>query len=267
MARKQLQLGRRSPIPDSPNKAVLDRVPNPHVGTNYVARFTAPEFTTLCPITGQPDFAHLVIDYVPAKFLVESKSLKLYLNSYRNHAREAHPTLFEPSFVCSINLVAVPMALRYLRRTINLRHAAAAREHRIVSAKTHCAAEIAARAALLQLVTLEPFRHQPDDGFGRCAELCRVGTLDAAQIARCFKYGHLHPETDAEVWNVPLARELRRSDLSFRATLAEPARHQDAVDVLEKRRRVLAFENLGLDPVEIDLHFIGNSAVGERLDQ
>ena len=64
---------------------MLDRVQNPHGDTNYVARFTAPEFTTLCPITGQPDFAHLVIDYVPGKWLVESKSLKLYLTSFRNH--------------------------------------------------------------------------------------------------------------------------------------------------------------------------------------
>ena len=63
----------------------MDRVQNPHADTDYVARFTAPEFTTLCPITGQPDFAHLVIDYAPAKWLVESKSLKLYLNSFRNH--------------------------------------------------------------------------------------------------------------------------------------------------------------------------------------
>ena len=85
MAKKQLQLGRPSPIPSSPDRAVLDRVANPHVGTNYIARFTAPEFTTLCPITGQPDFAHLVIDYLPARYLVESKSLKLYLNSFRNH--------------------------------------------------------------------------------------------------------------------------------------------------------------------------------------
>ena len=78
-------LGRPSTIPGSPAQAVLDRVQNPHTDTNYVARFTAPEFTTLCPITGQPDFAHLVIDYAPAKWLVESKSLKLYLNSFRNH--------------------------------------------------------------------------------------------------------------------------------------------------------------------------------------
>ena len=85
MAKKTLQLGRPARIPASPKEAVLDRVPNPHPDTNYVARFTAPEFTTLCPITGQPDFAHLVIDYVPAQFLVESKSLKLYLTSFRNH--------------------------------------------------------------------------------------------------------------------------------------------------------------------------------------
>ena len=85
MSRKPLQLGRRSPLPASPDKAVLDRVPNPHPDTDYVARFTAPEFTTLCPITGQPDFAHLVIDYVPNRHLVESKSLKLYLASFRNH--------------------------------------------------------------------------------------------------------------------------------------------------------------------------------------
>ncbi len=85
MAKKPLQLGRRTAIPASPKDATLDRVPNPHPDTNYVARFVMPEFTALCPITGQPDFAHLVIDYVPNRFLVESKSLKLYLNSFRNH--------------------------------------------------------------------------------------------------------------------------------------------------------------------------------------
>jgi len=72
-------------IPANPEKAVLDRVPNPHDDTNYVARFTAPEFTSLCPVTGQPDFAHLVIDYVPRRWLVESESLKLFLASFRNH--------------------------------------------------------------------------------------------------------------------------------------------------------------------------------------
>jgi 7-cyano-7-deazaguanine reductase len=83
--RKQLsQLGRQSRLPSSPAEAKLDRVPNPHPGTNYVARFTVPEFTTLCPITSQPDFAHFIIDYVPGKWLVESKSFKLYLGSFRN---------------------------------------------------------------------------------------------------------------------------------------------------------------------------------------
>ena len=78
-------LGGATAIPESPDKAVLERVPNPHPDTAYVARFAAPEFTSLCPVTGQPDFAHLVIDYVPADWLVESKSLKLYLASFRNH--------------------------------------------------------------------------------------------------------------------------------------------------------------------------------------
>jgi 7-cyano-7-deazaguanine reductase len=85
MAKRSLQLGRPAPLPASPDKAVLDRVPNPHPGSNYVTRFTIPEFTTLCPMTGQPDFAHLVIDYVPDRWLIESKSLKLYLASFRNH--------------------------------------------------------------------------------------------------------------------------------------------------------------------------------------
>ena len=78
-------LGQSTRIPESPDKAVLERVSNPHPDTHYVARFTAPEFTALCPVTGQPDFAHLVIDYVPDQWLVESKSLKLYLASFRNH--------------------------------------------------------------------------------------------------------------------------------------------------------------------------------------
>lgn len=79
------QLGSRADTPTSPEQAILECVPNPHPDTRYVARFTVPEFTSLCPVTGQPDFAHLVIDYVPDELLVESKSLKLYLSSFRNH--------------------------------------------------------------------------------------------------------------------------------------------------------------------------------------
>ena len=80
-----LLLGRVVARPSDPGMARLDRVPNPHPDTLYLARFTQPEFTSLCPVTGQPDFATLVIDYAPAKWLVESKSLKLYLASFRNH--------------------------------------------------------------------------------------------------------------------------------------------------------------------------------------
>ena len=78
-------LGRPSASPAGPDPALLDRVANPHPGTTYLVRFTSPEFTSLCPVTGQPDFAHLVIDYVPGDWLVESKSLKLFLVGFRNH--------------------------------------------------------------------------------------------------------------------------------------------------------------------------------------
>ena len=79
------QLGQTVRGFDSPDHATLERVPNPQAGSLYLARFTAPEFTSLCPVTGQPDFAQLVIDYAPADWLIESKSLKLYLGSFRNH--------------------------------------------------------------------------------------------------------------------------------------------------------------------------------------
>ncbi len=80
------QLGGSGTIPTSPDEAVLECVGNPHPDTDYVIRFSCPEFTSLCPVTGQPDFAHLMIDYVPGPRIVESKSLKLFLHSFRNHA-------------------------------------------------------------------------------------------------------------------------------------------------------------------------------------
>lgn len=102
-------LGRPTRIPRAPDAATLERVANPHPDSHYVARFTAPEFTSVCPVTGQPDFAHLVVDYVPAAWIVESKSLKLYLASYRNHAAfhedctisiaKSLLTLLEPHFL------------------------------------------------------------------------------------------------------------------------------------------------------------------------
>ena len=108
--RKPLQLGRPALQPASPDKAVLDRVPNPHPETHYVARFTMPEFTTICPVTGQPDFAIIVIDYVPKSWLVESKSLKLYLNSFRNHG-----AFHEQSTVTIGKRLVALLKPRYLR--------------------------------------------------------------------------------------------------------------------------------------------------------
>jgi len=78
-------LGHQTETPTSPEQAVLEKVPSSQAGTDFVVRFTAPEFTSLCPMTGQPDFAHIVIDYIPNEWLVESKSLKLFLHSFRNH--------------------------------------------------------------------------------------------------------------------------------------------------------------------------------------
>lgn len=80
------QLGKKVEMPASPDDARLEAVANPHPDKSYVVRFTCPEFTSLCPVTGQPDFAHFVIDYVPDGAILESKSLKLFLQSFRNHA-------------------------------------------------------------------------------------------------------------------------------------------------------------------------------------
>jgi len=104
------QLGRHSPLPASPDAAKLEHVPNPHPGTLYLVRFTAPEFTSLCPVTGQPDFAHLVIDYVPEAAIVESKSLKLYLGSFRNHAG-----FHEATTLAIAKRIAAEIAPRWLR--------------------------------------------------------------------------------------------------------------------------------------------------------
>jgi 7-cyano-7-deazaguanine reductase len=79
------QLGAKSAIPASPDEAKLERAPNPHKSTLYLVRFSAPEFTSICPVTGQPDFGILMIDYAPNDWIVESKSLKLFLQSFRNH--------------------------------------------------------------------------------------------------------------------------------------------------------------------------------------
>jgi 7-cyano-7-deazaguanine reductase len=110
MAKKLTQLGRAVAPPPSPDKAKLESVPNPHTNADYVVRFTAPEFTTLCPITGQPDFAHFVIDYVPDRTIVESKSLKLFLTSFRN-ASGFH----EATTIAIAKRIAAAIKPKYLR--------------------------------------------------------------------------------------------------------------------------------------------------------
>lgn len=85
MIKENTTLGVKVEIPKEPTSQILDAVSNPHQDVSYVTRFTCPEFTSICPVTGQPDFAHIFIDYIADEFILESKSLKLYLGSYRNH--------------------------------------------------------------------------------------------------------------------------------------------------------------------------------------
>ncbi|MCW5725353.1 MAG: preQ(1) synthase [Maricaulaceae bacterium] len=99
------QLGGATELPPNPEAAVLERVANPFRDAPYLIRFTCPEFTSLCPVTGQPDFAHLVIDYVPGDWIVESKSLKLFLGAFRNHGafHEACTTMIAQRLVKALS--------------------------------------------------------------------------------------------------------------------------------------------------------------------
>ena len=78
-------LGRKVALKEGYNPEILESFVNQHQGNDYWVRFNCPEFTTLCPITGQPDFAEIRISYVPDVRMVESKSLKLYLFGFRNN--------------------------------------------------------------------------------------------------------------------------------------------------------------------------------------
>jgi 7-cyano-7-deazaguanine reductase len=104
------QLGGDGSIPDSPDAARLETVANPQGDADYMVRLTCPEFTSICPVTGQPDFAHLVIDYVPSGLIIESKSLKLYLVSFRNHG-----TFHEDCTVAIANKIIVAAKPKWLR--------------------------------------------------------------------------------------------------------------------------------------------------------
>lgn len=84
--KKPKYLGKNTKLnQDNPDKFVLDPIDNPHPDKDYSIRFSSPEFTSICPITSQPDFANIIIDYIPNKLLLESKSLKLFLFSFRNY--------------------------------------------------------------------------------------------------------------------------------------------------------------------------------------
>lgn len=104
------QLGSEAKLPENPNDAILETFPNPHPGMVYVVRLTSPEFTSVCPITGQPDFGTLIVDYVPEDRIVESKSFKLFLGSFRNHG-----TFHEDCTVYILKRLRQVLSPKYIR--------------------------------------------------------------------------------------------------------------------------------------------------------
>src|ERR1700733_1410116 len=176
--------------------------------------------------------------------------------------------LLEPILIGSVDLITMTVAFRNLKgAAIDFGYSATALERRWIGAKPHSATEIAGPGSLLQFIAAQPFRHQADQRFGRGAEFRRIRLFNADQIARGLDYRHLHSEADAEIRHVALARDLRGADLALRAALAETAGHQNAIDVFQERRGILVLEHLALDPVEIDLHLVGDAAMRQRLDQ
>src|SRR5216684_2611984 len=186
----------------------------------------------------------------------------------RRHAGEAQTRLLELAHVVDVDLVAVAMALADLRRAaVDLADAAAAREHRLVGAEPHGAAEIAAGLTLLQHVAAHPLGHEPDHRVLARPELGRARALEPGEVARRLDHRHLHAEADAEIGHEPLARETRGLDLALGAALAEAAGDEDAVDAFELDDRVLLLEDLGIEPIQIDAHIVGDAAMGQRLGQ
>src|SRR5215467_13511323 len=183
----------------------------------------------------------------------------------RRHAAKAHAHVFQAPAVARIDLVAVAMTLGNLRVAIDPCDAAALGEHRRVGSEPHGAAEVAALAALFELVAAHPLGHQPNHRFLDRTELGRSGAGDADEVARGFDDGHLHAKADPEVGQAARAREAGGQDLALRAPFAKAAGHQDAVHVLKIWRGVLALEDLALDPIEPYLYSVGDAAVKERL--
>src|SRR5262249_5488026 len=154
------------------------------------------------------------------------------------HAGKAHAMLLEPALVAGIDLVAVAVALGNLGcAVVNLGYPAAALKDLRIGAEGPGAAEIPVRAGRVEFVALHPLGHQSAHRLGSRTEFGRVCFLDAAEVARRFDDGHLHPEANPEIRHLALARELYRPDFPLSPALAEAARDQNAVHVLEERRR------------------------------
>src|SRR5208283_4075626 len=185
----------------------------------------------------------------------------------RRGSGEDHALLFQPRAIGVVDLVAMAMALRNIEPAVNLSDARSFPQPRRIGAEPHRAAHVAARAPLLELIAAQPFREQADDRLGARPEFRRVRAFDAGERARRLDHGHLHAEANAEVGHLALPREARRLDLALGPALSEAAGNENAVNVLELRGRVGAFENLRLDPVEIDLDAIGEAAVRQGLDE
>src|SRR5688572_15757816 len=180
-------------------------------------------------------------------------------DAVRRHAGEQQPLLFQLFLVVDVHLVAMAVPLGDRGLAIDVGDRAARLQDRLVGTEAHGAAEVAAGGALLELVAAHPFGHQADHRLRAGTELRRAGVLHADQVAGRLDHRHLHAEADAEIRDLALARKARRIDLAFRATLAEAAGHQDAVNAFQVLDRVLALEDLGIDPVEIDLHVVGDA--------
>jgi hypothetical protein len=130
-----------------------------------------------------------------------------------------------------------------------------------VRAEPHGAAEVAVCLALLELVAAQPLGQEADNRLGGRSELRRARIRHSGEGARCLDHGHLHPEADAKIRDLPLAGEARRADLAFASPRAEPAGHEDAADSFEERRRVFPLKNLALDPIQVDLDPVRDRAV------
>ena len=166
-----------------------------------------------------------------------------------------------------VHLIAVAVALGNVVRAIDLGDLAARLQFGVEGAKAHGAAEVAALLADFKFIALHPLGHGAHDGLLGLAELGGARILDPAQRACRLDASHLHAEADAEIGHLAGAGEGRRLDLAFRTTLTEAARNEDAVHALEIGGRVLLLEDFRLDPVEVDLHLVGDAAMDERLLQ